>query len=498
MTLLKKPSESISVLSWIMRLPYRAKGVLVGAGIVGLGILLGYGLCGPETALLTLSVLALLAVMLIIINRPFDGLLLWLLLMPFLETWVEIPMGMGVPDLSFSRFVIAFLAISMLARGAIGKARPGRVSLAEICTVGTTAAIMIAAPLSIRPDPIGVIQMAIAWYFTPLVGYVFAKNLVRDGKELKRLFLAIAVLGFVSGTYALYEYTTGNVLFLNQGQSADELRLYREELGTRIVRGIWGSPGAMGRVLAFAIPVTFHLLLESKGSVVPRVFLMIMLIAQFCGIVAAMSRAPWYALLAALLVMQLVYPQFRKTLLIIVLVAAVVLWATWDQVSRSDVAARVYDRVSTLEGRQSRWQAGFNMWLAKPIRGWGFGWYELKSGRFRADGSRRNLSAVENDYLYILVGSGLIGFLPYLLFLVIPLINSVRLFFLTHKPGWSGFIKRETIAVYWAVLLCYAITSYAGVVTQAGLKLIVFALAGAVVGSHEFLLAHPKANECES
>jgi O-antigen ligase len=431
---------------------------------------------------------------LIILNRPADGLALWLLLIPFLETWIKIPMGAGLPDLSFSRFTIAFLAVAKLAKAAVGKERPAPINIAEIGIVGTTAGIMMAAPLSIQPNPRGVIQMAISWYFTPLVGYVLAKNLVHSSRELKRLLLAVAVLGFVSGTYALYEYATGNILFLRQGLSADELSLYRRDLGIRMIQGIWGGTGDMGRALALAIPITFHLFLESRGKSILRIFLVIALIAQFCGIVVAMSRTPWYALLIGLFVMQFFYPQFRKTFLIIALLAAIVLWATWDQVTESDVAARVGDQVSTLDGRQTRWQAAFNMWRAKPIRGWGFGHYRQESGRFRTDGSLRNLSAMENDYLYILVGSGLIGFIPYLLFLVMPLINSVRLFFLTRTPGWSGFIKRETIAVYWAVLLCFAINSYTALITQPGLKLIVCVVAGAVVGSHESLLRRKQVN----
>jgi O-antigen ligase len=213
-----------------------------------------------------------------------------------------------------------------------------------------------------------------------------------------------------------------------------------------------------------------------------------MLVAEFCGLIVAMSRTPWYALLIALFVMQFFYPQFRKVFFAIVLIAIIVLWATWDQASESDVAYRINDKVSTLEGRQARWQAGYNMWRAKPIRGWGFGRYQTESGRFRTDGESRNFGAVENDYLYILVGSGLIGFLPYLVFLLVPLVNSLRLFFRARAPDWSGFIKTETLTVYWAVTLCLTITSYTAMQTQPVLKLMTFAVAGAVVGTHEHWL----------
>jgi O-antigen ligase len=156
------------------------------------------------------------------------------------------------------------------------------------------------------------------------------------------------------------------------------------------------------------------------------------------------------------------------------------------------VNERVNSKVSTLEGRQARWAAGYNMWLAKPVWGWGFGQYEEQSGRFRTDGMHTNLSAIENDFLHILVGSGLIGFLPYLLFLLIPLVNSLRLFFKARAPDWSGFIEPQIVVVYWAVILSFLIGSYTQIQTRSIVKLLPFALAGAVVGTHERWLRAPK------
>jgi O-antigen ligase len=163
--------------------------------------------------------------------------------------------------------------------------------------------------------------------------------------------------------------------------------------------------------------------------------------------------------------------------------------ATWDQVNDSAVVQeRVNSKVSTLEGREGRWQAGYNMWRAQPIRGWGFDQYEKESGRFRTDGEPWNYNAVENDYLYIMVGSGLIGFLPYLIFLLAPLINSLRLYFRARAPDWSGYIKPETIGIYWVVIIGYAVGSYTQMQNVPIVKMLAFAIAGAVVGTHQYLL----------
>jgi len=453
--------------------------------VIGLGILLGHLFSSSESASLTVSVLTIVAVMLVIIHRPLNGLLILLMLEPFIESWIEIPLGAGIPDLSFSRFTIAFLAIFALARAATGKFQFTRIGLAEVSIVAMSIGMITSAPLAANPK--GMIQSTITLYFAPLTIYFFAKNLVQGEKDLDRLLLTMTILGFVAATYAIYEQTTGNILFLPKGESADMLgTAYTENL--RLIRGLLGRSGNFARVLISTIPITFYLFFESK-SVIRKALMVGMLVVQAFGVFVTYNRTSWIALLVGLFILQFFYPQFRKVYLIIVLVSAVVLWVTWDQVSESTVVEeRVNSKVSTLEGREARWAAGYNMWRVKPIRGWGFGRYEERSGRFRTDGERRNFLAIENDYLHILVGSGLVGFLPYLLFLLAPLVNSLWLFRRVSASDWSGFVKSATIAVYWAVLLAFAIGSYTQKQTQPVVKMIPFALAGAVVGSHEHRL----------
>ncbi len=466
----------------------KLKWILIGTIIIGIGILLGYLIHSPGTAELTISIVVILVVMLIIINNPLNGVLALLMFTPFIETWVNIPMGAGIPDMSFSRFTVAFLAIFMLARAAIGKFHFAPIGLVDVCIIAATLGIMVSAPLSTRPT--NVLQTAITMHFIPLALYFFAKNLVQNKDDLHRLFLAIVILGFAAALYAIYEQATGDILFLPKDRSLSDVQRATGYYGhgLRIIRGLLRSSANFGRVLACTIPITFYLFFENK-SIHRKVLLVGMLAVQSYGLFLTYNRTSWYSLLISLFIIQFFYPQFRKVYFVIVLVAAVGLWATWEQVNESTVVQeRVNSKVSTLEGREVRWQAGYNMWRVKPIRGWGFGRYQTESGRFRTDGDSRNIQAIENDFLHILVASGLIGFLPYLLFLLTPLINSLRLFFRARVPDWPGFVKPETITIYWAIILSFAMGSYTQIQTEFMVKMIPFVVAGAVVGSHEHLL----------
>jgi O-antigen ligase len=474
----------------------KRQALLIAFIVVALGILLGQLMSSAEREQIVLSVVALIALLFISFSRPLVSILLWIFFVPFVETYIKIPLGAGVPDLSFSRLIVAFLGIALLAKGAIGQVRVSRIGPVEWCIVATTVGVMIAAPRSI-PSPTAVIQWAISMHLTPLIVYFFVKNSVKNAADLRRVFFVIALLGAVSGVYTGYELATGNVLFVYPGTDLDALATMRTTLGVRMIRGIYGDTGTMGRVLALSIPITIYLLLESKGRILSKIALFAMLVTQFYGLVVAMSRTPWYALLVALFIMQFFYKKFRKVYLVILIVAAIGLWATWDQASNSAVARRVDDKVSTFEARQARWITGRAMALAKPIQGWGFGHFREEARHFQPARFDFELTHVENDYLYVLIGSGLIGFLPYMGALVLPLFYSIRLARKVRSPGWSGFITSELLAVYWAVAACYMIGLFTAMEQSAGLKTIAFAVAGAVVGTHEHLLKKPKTSERE-
>jgi hypothetical protein len=464
---------------------FKVRRILVGMIATGGGILLGCLLDSSDSAELLISIPLILATMLVIIHRPLDGILVLLAVMPFVEESVYIPMGAGIPDLTFSRFTLAFLAIFALAQAAIGKLHFARPGLTEVWIGATVIGVMTSAGLVGNPK--GVIQTTITLHFTPLVMYFFAKSLVWNKDDLHALFLAIVILGSAVALYAVYEHETGNMLFLAEDESASELWTdYTEHL--RQIRGLLGMSSNFARVLISSIPVAFYLFLESE-TLNRKIALVGALAVQGYGLFLTYNRTSWYALLISLSFLQFFYPQFRKVFFVIVLVAVAALWATWDDVSESAVVnERINSKASTMEGREARWNAGYDMWRAKPIRGWGSGRYKTESGRFRTDGGRKNFSAIENDYLNILVASGLIGFVPYLLFLLTPLVNSLRLFFRARAPGWSGFARPEVIAVYWGIILSFVIGSYTQIQTEAIVKMIPFAVTGAVVGTHEHWL----------
>jgi len=348
-----------------------------------------------------------------------------------------------------------------------------------------TLGMLVAVPIS--HNPTRAIQLIITRFFAPLLLYFLARNLVKNRADFHVLLWSIVIFGFLAALYAIYEQLTGNILFV--GKETDTSTLRTTLTGNlRLLRGLLGLAANFGRVFLTAIPIAFYLLFETRKPSLKLVLLFAIGIL-FIGMFLTYNRTSWLAMMIGLFVLQFFYKQFRVMYIIMALVAGVVLAVTWDSVSQSEI---VEQRISGDEaktegfnGRDILWQTAYRMWQAQPIRGWGFERFEQVSGRFRPDGGRSNLNAIENDFLRIMVDTGLLGVVPYIIYLALPLYYSVLLFFQTRNPSWSGFIKVETIAVYWAVMLAFLLGSYTQVQVQPIVKMLPFALTGAVIGTHE-------------
>ena len=55
----------------------------------------------------------------------------------------------------------------------------------------------------------------------------------------------------------------------------------------------------------------------------------------------------------------------------------------------------------------------------------------------------------------------------------------------SRAPDWQGFVGFREFSVYWAVLASLLLTSMTVIQTQPAVRGLVYAIAGAVVGTHE-------------
>jgi O-antigen ligase len=440
---------------------------LITVGVSGAGVVLALSLASPVVQPLAVAVSGVVVYFLVILGDPLKGLLLWLVTQILLDRHLNISLGAGIPDLSLTRLCIALITVLLLARAAIRRHRLQSVNkfdvLAFLLIVGTMQS-GLRGIYGVRS-----IQGVFDLYWVPILTYFAVKNLVTSRQSVHLVLYAVLFIALYSAVYAIYESTTGNVLSI---ATVTGPTIYSES-GLRILRGIWGGNESFGRVLVMGIPIGFYFYLKTS-SPARRAGWAICLALVFVGLFFTYKRAAWLAMVATVFVMQSFYPQFRRLFIVLLIVVIIAVNFNWDRISTSTVyTARIHSQSSTKEGRTDGWKHALEFWSANPLLGYGFRQYRNLA---RAAGYRDK--AVESEYLDILVSSGLVGFLPYVGLLLLMAYDGLQ-----HYRGRvaDGLADQDLVAVFWGILVGYAITISTAIVTCLVIPSMLFAVAGAII-----------------
>lgn len=390
-----------------LHLPEPVIVILMVLLTLGLGVGLGFVMMTPANFILA-SIVAVIFYLIIIAAAPLKGVALWLILFPFAETTVNISLGEGIPDLSPTRFTIAFLIAILLGEAATGQRRFPRLTKLDFACFLFVIGIAISAFSSF--DPVGAFKAILDLTIVPVLAYYVVKNLVHDKKDLDLFFNALFIIALYSCFFIFYEWATGQVL-LYQGDGAT---IYADS-GIRIVRSLWGGPHIYSSIFAMVIPLTFYRIIKADDGLW-RVIYSVLLIVFLLALVLTFKRAGWISSLVSFIVIFPFFPAFRKVFLVLLVLISVSLYVFRDQLNKMEgVEQRVSGNVETANGRTDRWQVAMDLWKEKPITGHGFRNFDKLSG----------MEAVENYYLHLLVSGGLIAFLPFVAITVLTISESI-------------------------------------------------------------------------
>jgi len=405
--------------------------------------------------------------LLLIVFNPLKGLLLWMVTQIFLDRYLNISLGAGVPDLSLTRLCMAAVTVLLLARAAIRYHQLQPISKFDVLALLFMVGIMQSAPRGIRG--VGSIQNAFDLHWVPILTYFTVKNLVTSRKSVHLVLYAVLFVALYTAVYAIYETTTGNVLF-DQGSG---FASYYADSGLHILRGLWGLNVGFGRALVMGIPINFYFYLNTSSPTRKTVWA-ICLGLIFVGLFFTYKRASWLAMVAVVFVMQFFYPRFRRLFIVLFIVVVIAMALNWDSVSTSTVYTdRIHSQHSTSEHRTNAWKRALEFWSASPLLGRG---YQQHRDLARAAGYRER--AVESEYLEILVSAGLAGFLPYVGMLLLMGYDGLQ-----HYRGRvaDGLADRDLVAVFWATLVGFAVNIATAIVTNLVIPSMFFAIAGAII-----------------
>jgi O-antigen ligase len=404
---------------------------------------------------------------LITLKYPLQGLLLAFVLHPFVTfiyLYIKLP---GAPALTIGRAVVLVIFVLILARGATRRRPFLPLTWMDVFMLLSVTGLSIAA---LRGESRSYIQWVGDMYLIPYLIYYIVKYLVTGRRALKQVLWTVAIIGAYCGVYGIYTQTTGNILFV--GPDFDGYVWYSQSL--RIMRGLLDSPHTFGLVFSLAIPIQFYLLIKAH-TLDTKILTALMLAVTLGGLFFTYKRTAWIATVGSLLVIQFFFPRFRRLFLVLAALAAGIMLLYSNEINDSAVATeRVGDNTDTLNGRTGLWEVAWKGWQQEPIWGYGLGQFVARSS-----------VQVESTYLWLLVDSGLVGFMPFVLVFILLLKNSIRVY---RARAPSIFVEPDLVAVFWGSFAAYLISFSTVVMNHELPYMLFFLLAGAVVGSQEAIL----------
>lgn len=232
---------------------------------------------------------------------------------------------------------------------------------------------------------------------------------------------------------------------------------FGEEEGHWVMWPFFKDHTIYGATVALCLPISLALLKQKGSPPLSKAILILLNGILIVGLIFSYTRAAWVSMLCASIVGLLVYYRVNFKFLIGVGVAFfLVIYSQWDNIQLSlaknkhehtteafeekiQSAANVTTDASNLE-RINRWDCAYQMFLKKPVLGFGPGTYAFEYAPFQDPENLTIISTnfgdmgnAHSEYLGALSETGLIGFLLFVSVVVSIFFCAIRLYYRTPQ-----------------------------------------------------------------
>ena len=459
--LISLPFEPRRTRTLDLKIGFRAIAILLIIGVSG--IVLSY-LNVTGKWIIAAVLMSIVPALVMLHQYPFFGLLVWLLLMPFLLQ--------SQSDASrqvywiIHRFLPLLSLIFLWVASAVGvrKRSLPRLGYPEY----SMFAYILVSILSIflwHNDPGATIIRFYDLFIIPMILYLLIRLFAPGEKSLEflvpiALFITISQvsIGFLSWVYP-------SVL-----PSA-----WLKYAGER-------TTGTLGSVSVFTTTIFFTgLILLNVGFRSDKKWKRYLFVSMFLLMIYATfisySRASWLAGVLILGALVLMYPKFMVKLIVILGVLGIILGSVFLNSSEFQIAATRFYSAESEQSALSRlpvYVAAIRMFQEKPIMGWGYDNFDRYDRRYQARfGQLVNPDEKDhtshNVYLTMLAEQGLIGITAYLLPFAILFFRSLKT--LPHLPKRGWFTDKMLISLWLVILSFFVVQNFAPMVVVFGMGL---------------------------
>jgi len=418
--------------------------VFLVTGVVGLVI--AYLIVG-DNWLYAAVLLSVIPALLILHKNPFIGVLIWLLLTPFL-LHTQIAASRQVywlvhrilPILS-----IVFLILSSLF--GTNKRKLPKLDMVEI-SMGGYIFVSIISIMLLNNDPAQTFFRFYDLYIIPMCLYLIIRLYVPNRKSLQ-LLIPIAI--FITIT----QVTIGMVSWIAPSVLPSAWLTYQ---GIRTTGSV-ASVSVYTTTLVFTGLILLNVGLQFKKKIKRNIFILLFLSTLFAQFISY-SRASWLAAILILIALAFMYPKFIGKFALMSVLLGLVMGSIFLQSSYFQTAR---DRLTSAESENSAlsrlpvYVAAIRMFNEKPLFGWGYDNFDRFDRRFQGrfgdlvNPDEKDLTS-HNVYLTMLAEQGLIGLSLYLLPFILLFWRSRNA--VSRMPK-LGFLNQNMLLSMWLVILAF-------------------------------------------
>jgi len=372
--------------------------------------------------------------------KPYSLFLLLIIVLPSGLMRMGINLGPGIPDITADRVLIGLIWLLLLTtfRRELRDRMAGLSTAEGLFITFLGIGFVFTVLHSYSSDIIKALFRYVDYYLTPLSVYFFTRILVKDHCRLRALFpvMGVVIVYLLGGV--VYELLTGQPIFtrVKSFYGTGEVRL-----GSFLASG-WNYAVVTLTACSFSMYG-----LRFVHSRVVRMIYRVLFVGIFITVALTYVRAAYLAVGALWLMMLLFTRQYRRELILLVLVGGVLVYYKLPLILERfpGFVTRVQDVDAvhtTMFHREQIFRMQLYYWLQSPFIGHGL---EIA----REVGPIRS----HNTFMTLLMGLGMIGALPFLLGILAIVGSSITMYrrLPPHHPG------RQMIPYLWGAVLVYLI-----------------------------------------
>ncbi|MBW1742959.1 MAG: O-antigen ligase family protein [Deltaproteobacteria bacterium] len=415
-------------------------------GIAWPAILLAEGLLGMCILLfpsyLILGFMVGIFVFFITMRNPFNGYILFLMLLPF---WtVSLYQYLGRVDIRPSDIMVLVIMICFLIKGAEAKrlflqSNPIKLPLLLFLSWITLSFLWNESFIW------GLLQWTKV--ITAAAVFLLTYNLIKDRERLDLVITLIIAVTVVFAVMGILHFVTTGADIINRVAPEEALSWGSRKGGLRLRPAPFLTHAhKFGAMMNYGVVLAMWRFVSSKSKVT-RIVMALALPVLFLAVVISFSRISYIALVVVLSTYCISNRAARKGLMSIVLLLLLVTLAYAP--FRRAASQRVYEvfnpKKMTTISRPSVYLAGLRMFAEHPIVGVGIGSFPLLSPRYGAG----NLVNPHNIVVYVLATYGVVGMMLYILIAATLIRKGLQL----HKALKSQYSRKTLFALFLGLVM---------------------------------------------